>query len=113
MGISALEGTTVSIGQDCMLSTNIYISTGDGHTVCDAEGKKRTNISQDIKIDDHVWVGTRVIIGKGCNIGRNSIVAAGSVCTRSSIGEKRENVIIGGNPATVAKGDINWLRERI
>ena len=111
--ICAIEGTKISIGKDCMISSNIYISTGDGHPVCDTECRLRTNLSQNIEIEDHVWIGTRVIIGKGCQIGKNSIVAAGSVCTSGFLGEKQENVIIGGNPARIVKGDINWMRERI
>ena len=89
------------------------MSTGDGHTVCDKGSTYRTNISQNIEIGDHVWIGTRVIIGKGCKIGKNSIIAAGSVCTEGGLRDEKSNVIIGGNPARVMKGDVNWLRERI
>ena len=111
--ISAIEGTKISIGKDCMISSDIYMSTGDGHTVCDKDSAYRTNISQNIEIGDHVWIGTRVIIGKGCKIGKNSIIAAGSVCTEGGLRDEKSNVIIGGNPARVMKGDVNWLRERI
>lgn len=109
--LCAIEGTELFIGKDCMLSSQIYISTGDGHSVCDAKCSRRTNASKDIKIGNHVWIGTQVIVGKGVHIGDNSIVAAGSVCT-SSI-ENYENVIVGGNPACVVRRDVNWLRERI
>lgn len=109
--ISAIEGTSIEIGSDCMLSSQIYISTGDGHSVCDANCLERTNESKSIKIGNHVWIGTQVIVGKGVHIGDNSIVAAGSVCT-SSI-ENQANVIVGGNPASVVRRNVNWLRERI
>lgn len=108
--ISAIEGTKVIIGEDCMISSNIYIATGDGHSVCSQDGK-RTNFSKDILIGSHVWIGTRVIIGKGFKIGDNSIVAAGSVL--ASLCEEKNNVIIGGNPAKIVKDNVGWKRDRV
>lgn len=108
--ISAIEGTKVRIGKDCMISSDIYLSTGDGHTVCGPDGK-RTNPSRDILIGDHVWIGTRTIVGKGFQIGDRSIIAAGSVCV--SAGERKDNVLIGGNPAKIVKAEVDWRRERL
>ena len=109
--ICVIEGTKVHIGEDCMISSDIYMATGDGHSVCNFDCTHRTNVSKDIVIGNHVWIGTRVIIGKGVKIGDNSIVAAGSVCNASI--NAKNNTIIGGNPATTVKKDINWVRERI
>ena len=109
--ICVIEGTKVHIGEDCMISSDIYMATGDGHSVCNFDCTHRTNVSKDIVIGNHVWIGTRVIIGKGVKIGDNSIVAAGSVCNASI--NVMNNTIIGGNPATTVKKDINWVRERI
>lgn len=109
--LCAIEGTKICIGEDCMISSDIYMSTGDGHSVCDKNGN-RTNASKDIRIGNHVWVGTRVIIGKGFEVGDNSIIAAGSVCYSKSC-NREENIIIGGNPARIVKRENNWLRNRI
>lgn len=109
--ISAIEGTKVHIGEDCMISSYIYMATGDGHSVCDCDCTRRINTSKDIVIGNHVWIGTRVIIGKGVRIGDNSIIAAGSACTASV--EKRDNVVVGGNPARIMKEGISWLRKRV
>lgn len=108
--ISAIEGTKVSIGDDCMISSKVYMSTGDGHSVCDSSGR-RTNISRDIVIGNHVWIGTRTIIGKGFKIGDDSILAAGGVGTASE--EIPRNVVMAGNPARIVKTEIGWLRKRI
>lgn len=108
--MSVIEGTRIRIGKDCMISSKIYIATGDGHSVCDMQGK-RTNVSKDIIIGNHVWIGTRTIIGKGVRLGDNAIVAAGSVCTSSR--EETCNAIIGGNPASVLKNHVNWNRKRL
>ena len=108
--LSVIEGTKLYIGKDCMISSNIYIATGDGHSVCDMEGRRK-NFSKDIVIGNHVWIGTRVIVGKGARIGDNSIVAAGSVCMTTN--NEEQNVVIGGNPAKIVKRWINWDRRRI
>jgi acetyltransferase-like isoleucine patch superfamily enzyme len=47
-----------------------------------------------------VWIGSRVTILPGTEIGRNSIVGAGAVVK----GVFPENVIIAGNPGKVIKG---------
>lgn len=106
----AIEGTRIHIGKNSMLSSEIYMATGDGHSVCNMGGE-RTNLSQDIILGNHTWVGTKVIIGKGIRLGDNAIVAAGSVCV--GISEETENAIIGGNPAKVVKKQVNWNRKRI
>ena len=89
--ISAIEGTKISIGKDCMISSDIYMSMRDGHTVCDKDSTYRTNISQNIEIGDHVWIGTRVIIGKGCKSGKNSIIAA-EVCAQRGACETKSQM---------------------
>ena len=50
-------------------------------------------------IEDDVWIGARAILLKGVTIGSGSIVAAGSVVTRSMPG----NSIVAGVPARVVR----------
>jgi acetyltransferase-like isoleucine patch superfamily enzyme len=52
-----------------------------------------------IYIGDHVFIGGSSIILKGVTIGENSVIAAGSVVTKSI----PANVIAGGNPCRVIK----------
>jgi acetyltransferase-like isoleucine patch superfamily enzyme len=52
-----------------------------------------------VKISDNVWIGMNSTILKGVTIGENSVVAAGSVVTKSVA----PNVIVAGNPAVVTK----------
>lgn len=108
---SAIEGTKVIFGRDCMISRNIYIATGDGHGIIEINGK-RNNFSRDIEIGDHVWIGYSSIINKGVTIPDNCIIAAGSVVCRSINSDVIENSMIGGNPARLIKRNINWTRNR-
>ena len=107
---AAIEGTSIILGNDCMLSANITIRTGDSHSVLDAVSRKRINPSQTVLIGDHVWIGNTVLIFKGTQISDNCIVAGGSVVTGKTF---PKNCIVGGNPAKVIKEGADWCSERI
>jgi maltose O-acetyltransferase len=46
-------------------------------------------------LEDNVWVGSRTTILKGVTIGKDAVVAAGSVVTR----DVPAGAIVAGNPA--------------
>lgn len=52
-----------------------------------------------IKIEDNVWIGGGAIILPGVTIGRNSVIGAGSVVTRSIPAD----CVAVGNPCRVIK----------
>ena len=107
--LAAIEGTKISIGEDCMLSSDIHITTGDSHSIIDLENN-RINPSKDIKIGNHVWIGTKVTCLKNTEIADNCIVGAtATVCGK----HLKPNCIISGVPAKVLKENISWLRQRI
>ena len=96
--------SSIIVGEDCLFSANIRFWTTDFHTIFDAKGT-RINVNKDIFIDDHVWIGTNVFIGKGAKIPKNTVVGAFSVVTKAF---ETENVVIAGNPAMIRKNGINW-----
>ena len=55
--------------------------------------------SKKVRINQNVWIGENVVILKGVEIGKNSVIAAGSVVTRSF----PERSVIGGVPAKLIK----------
>ena len=107
--IAVIEGTKVIIGDNCMLSSKIVFRTGDSHSVIDINGN-RINPSKNITIGDHVWIGQDVKILKGVNISNDTVIGTGSIVTKSFF---ESNLIIAGNPASIKKYNINWLKERI
>ena len=107
--LACTEGKQIIIGDDCLFSSDIVIRTGDSHSVVDLNGN-RINQAKDVKIDNHVWVGHRVLINKGVEIADNSIVGTGAVVTRAF---DCASVCIAGNPAKIVKENVSWVNERI
>lgn len=107
--LACIEGTKIDIGYDCMFSRNIHIRTGDSHSITNLNGE-RINISKSISISNHVWIGTDTILLKGCSVGENSVVGAGSILSGKTY---RSNSVIAGVPGKEIKQEITWKRERI
>lgn len=92
----------IDIGELCMFSNNIIVRNHDSHKVL-MDGKI-VNQAKDIVLDRHVWIGQNVTILKGVDIGENSILALGSVITKSC----PAGCIMAGNPAKIVKNDVSW-----
>lgn len=108
--LDIIEGKSITIGNDCLFSSDIYFRVGDSHSILNEESGKRINPSLDINVGNHVWIGNGVKILKGSNISDNSIIATGAIVTCKSF---PQNVIIGGIPAKVLKDGINWDARRL
>lgn len=65
------------------------------------------NIDKDVIVEEDVWIGANVTLLNGVNIGRGSIVAAGSVVAKSF----PPYAIIGGVPAKFIK--FKWTLEEV
>lgn len=107
--IAVAEGTSISIGNDCMISTGVRIASSDAHSVINLISQNRINPAKNILVENHVWIGLRAIICKGVTIGHDSIVGTQSVVTHSI----EPNTVVAGNPATIIKDKVTWMRERI
>ncbi|MFL7027235.1 acyltransferase [Enterovibrio norvegicus] len=101
--LSAREnGTTLSIGENCMFSRNVKVMTSDGHDILCAN--KRINPAKSIVIGKRVWLADGTTVLKGSNIGEHSIVGINTVVTH----DVPANSIAAGNPAKIIKSDICW-----
>lgn len=107
--LACIEGKSILIGKNCLFSSEIVFRTGDSHSILDLSGK-RINLSEDIVIHDHVWIGYRVSIGKGVVIPKNTVIATGAIVTKPF---EEENVILAGVPAKVVKNNVDWDAERV
>lgn len=84
-------GKYVMIGPSFMVMGNDHVFDRPGCAVI-FSGRPRQRVSE---IGDDVWLGARVILIHGVNIGRGAIVAAGAVVTRDVAAYS----IVGGVPA--------------
>jgi acetyltransferase-like isoleucine patch superfamily enzyme len=105
--VSMHETANVTIGADCMFSTDVHMDPSDMHPIYDRATGERLNPPQDIVIGDHVWLGTKVLVMKGASIGSGSIVGAGSLVS----GELPENVLAVGAPARIVRENVVWTRD--
>ena len=81
-------GDHVDFGEDCLIIDN------DFHSLDNSQPK-----IEPIKINNNVWIASKVIILKGVTIGEGAVIGAGSVITKSI----PPNSFAAGNPARVIK----------
>lgn len=106
--LAAMEGTCINIGTNCLFSSEVELRTGDSHAVRNSNDE-RINKSKDIVIGDHVWIGHKVIILKGVELKKDTIVGIGSVVTKRF---EKDCIAIAGNPAKVIKEKVSWSNMR-
>lgn len=105
--------TSISIGCDCCISNDFHIRTNDGHTIFDVDTGKPLNVSLErnknlkMVISDHIWIGTRVVVLGGANIGKGSVIGAGSLVK----GKIPNNCVAAGVPAKVRRKNIAWCNK--
>jgi len=90
-------GRDVNIGNNVLIANGVNIFSYDQHPANPAERHLPASpeSSRPVTIEDNVWVGAKCVIFKGVVIGRNSVVAAGSVVTQKV---PPDSLVI-GNPA--------------
>ncbi|MDG6881297.1 Maltose O-acetyltransferase [Phocoenobacter uteri] len=105
------DNCSITIGKNCMFSSNITIRATDGHVIYNLGSPKIcVNTTKPIIIGDNNWFGSGVTILKGTEILNGCVVATQAVVAKKF---KEDNVVIGGNPARVLKQNIGWNRSYI
>lgn len=93
----------IEIGDNVTFAPQVYLLAHDAST-------KRyldyTKIAK-IKIEDNAFIGARALIMPGVTIGKNAIVAAGSVVTKSI----PEGFVVGGNPAKIIAKTEDYIKK--
>lgn len=90
------SGTVISchsaiiIEENVMVGSNVLIMDSDQHP-----SDIRSGHPKKVVLKKNCWIGSNCIILKGVTVGRNSVIGAGSVVTRSI----PDNVIAAGVPA--------------
>ena len=87
-------GNNFHSGTECMMITSFHNYDSGKAIPYDS-----TYVDKDIYIEDNVWLGSRVIVLGGANIGEGAIIQAGSVV----VSDIPKYAIAGGHPAKVFK----------
>ena len=92
----------IEIGDDCMIAELVSIRDHD-HAFGSTAGPYREQgfVCAPVRIGRNVWLGGKVTICKGVNIGDNAVIGANAVVTK----DIPANCIAGGVPARI----IKWL----
>lgn len=90
-GANIYAGESVKMGDHVLIADLVMISDSNFHKI---EENKPVPVKPLI-ISDNVWIGARSIVLPGVEIGRNSVVAAGSIVTKSV----PPNTLVAGVPA--------------
>lgn len=90
----------IEIGNDVIMGSYVSFHS-ENHIFSDTEKPIREQgvTSKGIKLGNNIWVGAKVTFLDGCEVGNNSVIAAGAVVN----GVFPNNVLIGGVPAKIIK----------
>jgi acetyltransferase-like isoleucine patch superfamily enzyme len=94
---------SLQIGDDTMIAANVQIFDNISHPLSPSRRLRHDPFtleeSAPVLIGKNCWVGTNSIVMRGVTIGDNSVVAAGSIVTKSV----PPNTLVAGNPAAPIK----------
>lgn len=88
----------ITIGNNCSISHDFTVMDSDAHYL---NGEKKT---KPVHIGNNVWIGTRVTILSGVNVGDGAVIAAGALVTV----DVPPRALVGGVPAKVIKNNVTW-----
>jgi len=91
------EGPGIFVGAGGLIGSQVCIYDSDFHELHPARRRGGTPAMAPVVLHENVFVGDAATILKGVEIGRDSVIGAGSVVTRSV----PAGVIAAGNPARV------------
>ncbi|TAD86642.1 MAG: acyltransferase [Alphaproteobacteria bacterium] len=107
--LHAHEPELITIGDDCLISDNLWATVSDMHSIIDIETGRRINPARPIHVGNHVWLGRNVTLLKGADIGAGSIIGTGAVVTGTIAG----NALAAGSPAVVRREGVTWRHDLI
>ena len=95
------------VGDKTIIANNVGIVGKNDHDISNPNVpmfdaltvRECTDLSQEIRIGNGVWIGYGAVVLSGISIGSNSIIAAGSVVTK----DVPSKSIVAGNPARIIK----------
>lgn len=104
-----VDCNAIRIGNNVLIASNVQIYTAthptDVHARLVDNWDDKSGLpyfrtyAQPVTIEDNVWIGGGVVILPGVTIGKNAVIGAGSIVTKSIL----ENCVAVGNPCRVIR----------
>lgn len=76
------EKSHIKIGDHVLIGTDVCIYDSDFHDLRIDKRLSNEHICQAVEVQDNVFIGSKVTILKGVTIGKNSVIANGSIVTK-------------------------------
>ncbi len=99
------DRSRISIGENTLIGTEFTVYDSDFHELHPEGRMNGLYETASVEIGDNVFIGSRVTVLKGVAIGDNSVIAAGSLVSKSI----PSYVIAGGVPARIIKSIKNEI----
>lgn len=99
------ENTNIKIGNNVLVSSNVHMRSGNGHSLFDISQK--INISESNKhviIGNHVWIGQDTTILFNCELLDDCVVGAKSLVKK----RHEKGSLVYGVPAKTIRSNIGW-----
>ncbi|WP_246462774.1 acyltransferase [Pelagicoccus albus] len=93
------DGGKLTLGDYVSIAPDVFITASDYQLKKGIPFRQQPKRDRDVTIGNDVWLGTKVVITAGVNIGDGCVVAAGAIVTK----DLPPNTICGGIPARVLK----------
>jgi maltose O-acetyltransferase len=98
-GMFFSEGAHIRIGARCLFGSEVQVLDSNAHQLALGQRHLPDQKPLAVVVEDDVLVGNRVILLKGCHIGRGCVIAAGTVVPPKFIAPPLS--MIAGNPARI------------
>lgn len=92
-------GHGLTIGPNCIFAGFVYINTSDHNFSKEKPIREQGYFGGPVVIGEDVWLGGHCFVNKGVNIGKGTVVGAGSIVIKNL----PEYKIVVGNPAKVLR----------
>ena len=96
--LTVVDDGNIFVGNKVMFGPNVTIATAN-HPINPELRARGLQYNKDVHIGDNVWIGANSVICPGVNIGKNTVIAAGSVVTK----DIPEGVVAGGVPCKIIR----------
>jgi len=81
-GTQIIAKDSITIGKDCLIASYCVIRDSNHGILKEFKINNQNDVTKSINIEDDVWIGTHVVVTKGADIKKGTVVGANSVVTK-------------------------------